>query len=135
MPEKNNPVPRRSGIELKGIVLRVPSNQIKVTFIIILPFNLIHWGFFSLFHKDIEGKCRWIIGGGGVGGGKGYVGPPSQILGGPAPCPLPLPTPMFDTKYTYCIYIYTYRQGQKLCVKMIRVMLFFSTQNINPSSL
>ena len=28
--------------ELKGIVLQVPSNQIKVTFIIILPFNLVH---------------------------------------------------------------------------------------------
>ena len=27
--------------ELKGIVLQVPSNQIKVTFIIILPFNLL----------------------------------------------------------------------------------------------
>ena len=31
-----------SRIELKGIVLPVPSNQIKVTFIIILPFNLLH---------------------------------------------------------------------------------------------
>ena len=31
-----------STIELKGIVLPVPSNQIKVTFIIILPFNLVH---------------------------------------------------------------------------------------------
>ena len=30
-----------SRIELKGIVLPVPSNQIKVTFIIILPFNLV----------------------------------------------------------------------------------------------
>ena len=29
-------------IELRGIVLLVPSNQIKVTFIIILPFNLVH---------------------------------------------------------------------------------------------
>ena len=28
--------------ELKGIVLLVPSNQIKVTFIIILPFYLVH---------------------------------------------------------------------------------------------
>ena len=28
--------------ELKGIVLQVPSNQIKVTFIIILPFSLLH---------------------------------------------------------------------------------------------
>ena len=31
-----------SRIELKVVVLRVPSNQIKVTFIIILPFNLVH---------------------------------------------------------------------------------------------
>ena len=31
-----------SRIELKGIVLPVPSNQIKVTFIIFLPFNLVH---------------------------------------------------------------------------------------------
>ena len=31
-----------SRIELRGIVLPVPSNQIKVTFIIILPFNLGH---------------------------------------------------------------------------------------------
>ena len=30
-----------SRIELRGIVLPVPSNQIKVAFIIILPFNLI----------------------------------------------------------------------------------------------
>ena len=31
-----------SRIDLKGIVLPVPSNQFKVTFIIILPFNLVH---------------------------------------------------------------------------------------------
>ena len=31
-----------SRIELKGIVLTAPSNQIKVTFIIILPFTLAH---------------------------------------------------------------------------------------------
>ena len=31
-----------SRIELRGIDLPVPSNQIKVTFIIILPFNLVH---------------------------------------------------------------------------------------------
>ena len=31
-----------SRIELKGIVLPVPSNQIKVTFIIILLFDLVH---------------------------------------------------------------------------------------------
>ena len=31
-----------SRIELRGIVLPVLSDQIKVTFIIILPFNLVH---------------------------------------------------------------------------------------------
>ena len=31
-----------SRIELRGVVLPVPSNQIKVTFIIILPFKLVH---------------------------------------------------------------------------------------------
>ena len=31
-----------SRIELKGIVLQVRSNKIKVTVIIILPFNLVH---------------------------------------------------------------------------------------------
>ena len=35
---------------------------------------------FFLFHIEIEGKCGWII-----GGAKGYVGPPSQIIGGPGP--------------------------------------------------
>ena len=31
-----------SRIELEGKVLSEPSNQIKVTFIIVLPFNLVH---------------------------------------------------------------------------------------------
>ena len=35
-----------SRIELRGLVLPVPSNQIKVTFIIILPFN---HGIFVIF--------------------------------------------------------------------------------------
>ena len=35
---------------------------------------------FFLFLIEIEGKGGWIIG--GWGGGKGYVGPPSQIIGG-----------------------------------------------------
>ena len=66
-----------SRIELRGIVLPVPSNQINVTSIIILPFSLVHLYFF-LFHIEIEGKCGWTI-----EGGKGYVAPPpSQIIGG-----------------------------------------------------
>ena len=90
-----------SRIELKGIVLQVPSNQIKVTFIIILPFNLVHLCFF-LFHIEIEEKCGWIIGGGGGGGGGGgakdMLASLSNYWGAlPPPFPpppSPLPTPM-----------------------------------------
>ena len=83
-----------SRIELKGIVLQVRSNQITVTFIIILPFNLVHLSFFP-FHIEIEGKCGWIIGGGGA---KGMLPPPPlKLLGGGAgPAPPPPPwTPLF----------------------------------------
>ena len=38
----NSDIIENSRIELRGIVLPVPSNQIKVTFSIILPFNLEH---------------------------------------------------------------------------------------------
>ena len=41
-----------SRIELRGIVLSVPSNQIKVTFIIVLPFNLVHLWFFPVSHRN-----------------------------------------------------------------------------------
>ena len=56
---------------MRGIV---PSNQIKVTFIIILFYPSAWFVFdFFLFHIEIEGNCGWIIvcvcvwGGGGVG--------------------------------------------------------------------
>ena len=38
----NSDIIENSRIELRGIVLPAPSNQLKVTFIIILPFNLVH---------------------------------------------------------------------------------------------
>ena len=66
-----------SRIELKGIVLQVPSNQIKVTFIIILPFNLVYLWFFPVSHRNW--RKMWV----NYWGAKGYVGPPpSQIIGG-----------------------------------------------------
>ena len=73
-------------IALRGIV---PSNQIKVTFIIILFYPSAWYVFFIffLFHIEIEGKCGWIIGGGGEGS-KGYVGPPLKLLGGGMLAPL-----------------------------------------------
>ena len=47
-----------SRIELRGIVLTVPSNQIKVTFIIILPFNLVQLWFFPVSHRNW--RKRWV---------------------------------------------------------------------------
>ena len=84
-----------SRIELRGIVLPVPSNQIKVTLILLLlyPSTWYICDFF-LFHIEIKGKRGWII-----------VGPknmlaPSQIIGGggltplaPSP-PTRIPMPM-----------------------------------------
>ena len=86
-----------SRIELKGIVLQVRSNQIKVTFIIILPFNLLHLWFFPVSHRNW--RKIWVNYWGGGGGAKGYVGSPSQIMGrgggggvgGGAGPPLPMP--------------------------------------------
>ena len=73
-----------SRIELRGIVLSVPSNQIKVTFIIILPVNIC---VFFPVHIEIEGKCGWIIGGGGA---KGYVASLLSYYWGALAPPLPL---------------------------------------------
>ena len=87
-----------SRIELRGIV---PSNLIKVTFIIIL-FNLqlgSFFFFFSVSHR--KWRKMWVDywgGGGGGGGGKGYVGPPLKLLGGPSPPPLPTPMKRLNNK-------------------------------------
>ena len=88
-----------SRIELREIVLPEPSNQIKVTLLLFYPSTWYICDFFP-FHIEIEGKGGWII-----RGAKGYVGPPSQIIGGggaaphpppphPTPPGPPLPTPM-----------------------------------------
>ena len=83
-----------SRIELKGIVLQVPSNQIKV----IKLFYPSTWYICDLFrfHIEIEGKCGWII-----GGAKGYVGPPLSNYWGGAWPPLFL-MPMIKETLTLC---------------------------------
>ena len=92
-----------SRIELKGIVLPVHSNQIKVTFIIkFLPFNLVHLWFFPVSHRNwrkmwVDGWIKW-------GGGKRYVGRPLSNYWGPAPSPPPPPLPTnVVTKVVGCV--------------------------------
>ena len=64
-------------IELRGIVLPVPSNQ-KLHLLLFYPSTWYICDFF-LFHMEIEGKGGWIIGG---LGGQGYVAPLSDYSGG-----------------------------------------------------
>ena len=73
-----------SRIELRGIALPVPSNQNKVTFSLLFYPSTWYICDFFLFHIEIEGK-------GLLGGPKGMLAPPSQIIGGPGPPPLPTP--------------------------------------------
>ena len=90
-----------SRIDLKGIILQVPSNQIKVTCIILLLFYPPTWYICDIFPVSHRNRRKmWVDywGGGGGGGGaraKGRLAS-SQIIGRPdthPPVP-PLPTPM-----------------------------------------
>ena len=88
-----------SRIELRGIVLPVPSNQIKVTLILFLlyPSTWYVCNFF-LFHIEIKGKRGWIIVGPKsmlalsqiIGGGGGGAGPPGPLPPPPTPIPMPM---------------------------------------------
>ena len=72
-----------SRIELRGIVLPVPSNQFKLHLLLFYPSTWYICDFF-LFHIEIEGKGGWMIG----GGGQRVCWPPSQIIGGRGAGPL-----------------------------------------------
>ena len=79
---------KNSRIELRVIVCKY--HQIKLRMHLLLFYsstgNICD---FFLFHREIEGKGGWII-----GGGQRVCWPlPSQIIGEPAPL-APLPTPM-----------------------------------------
>ena len=78
-----------SRIELKGIVLQVLSNQIKVTFIIILPFDLVLCDF-PVSHRNL--RKMWVDYWGG-GGGQRVCCPPPPLKFSPlsnfcGACPL-----------------------------------------------
>ena len=81
-----------SRIDLKWIILQVPSSQIKVTFIIFLPFNLVHLWFFPVSHRNW--RKMWM----NYWGPKGMLPPPLKLLGGGAglPCPPPLSSYAYD---------------------------------------
>ena len=63
-----------SRIELKGIVLPVPSNQIKITFIIYFTLQLGAFVILSCFTQKLKEKVGGLLGGGG-GGAKGMLPP------------------------------------------------------------
>ena len=78
---------------MRGIVCQYLKIKLKLHLLLFYPSTGYICDFF-LLHIETEGKGGGIMGGGG-GGGKGYVGPPSKIIGGAwHPLASPLPTPM-----------------------------------------
>ena len=71
---------QNSRIELRGIVLPVPSNQSYIYYYFAPQLGAFGICDFFLFHTEIEGKMCADYGG-GEGGDKGYVAP-SQIIWG-----------------------------------------------------
>ena len=92
-------IKENSRIEMRGIVLPVPSNQISYIYYY-FTFQLGTFVFFPVAHRNLR-KMGWII-----GGPKGMLAPLSQIIWGeggracppppplPPPPPPPFPTPM-----------------------------------------
>ena len=78
-------------IELRGIVLQYLQIKLKLHLLLFQPQT---WYIcdLSLCHIEIEGKDRWIIGGGG--GPEGILAPSQIIGGGGGAGPLP-PSPLF----------------------------------------
>ena len=87
-----------SRIELRGIVLPAPSNQIKKLHLLLFYPSTWYICDFFLFHIEIEGKGGWNIWGGG--GANGMLPPPSsQIIGG-----LPHPPYGPHSSYAYALW-------------------------------
>ena len=80
-----------SRIELRRIVLPELQIKLKLHLLLFYPSTWYTCDFF-LFHIEIEGKCGWVIGGGGR---KGYVAPPPLKLLRVGACPLPHWPPLF----------------------------------------
>ena len=76
---------KNSRIELRGI-------NLKLHFLSFYP-SAWYICDFCLFHIEIEGKCRWIIG----GGAKGMLPPLSNHWGACPPPPLPPSSYAYDT--------------------------------------
>ena len=99
-----------SRIELKGIILPVPLNEIKVTFIIILPSTWYICDFF-LFHIEIKGKCGWIIG----VCAKGMLPLPLSNYWGASPPAPPTPPPPSFYAYAFEDHFEAIRQFLHVC--------------------
>ena len=88
---------RRNDVASTSFRRRVPTrfliNQCQIITFLILKYNIIENS-----RIELRGIVLPVLVGGLLGGAKGYVGPPSQIIGGAWP-PLapPLPTPMSRT--------------------------------------
>ena len=87
---------RRNDVASTSFRRRVPIrfliNQCQIITFLILKYDIIENS-----RIELRGIVLPVQMGGLLGGAKGYVGPPSQIIGGGlAPLAPPLPTPMIN---------------------------------------
>ena len=119
-----------SRIELREIVLPVPSNQIKI--IHLLLFYASTWyicDFFPVSHRNRR-KRRVDYWGGGGGGPKSMLAPPPKLLGGGA-CPPPSPPPPLPT--LMCTLIFLFQNLQNLFVELncfVYTCIYFCTATL-----
>ena len=88
---------RRNDVASTSFRRRVPIrfliNQCQIITFLILKYDIIENSRIELRGIVLPVQVGGLFGGGGGGGGgaKGYVGPPSQIIGGGLAPPLPTP--------------------------------------------
>ena len=82
---------RRNDVASTSFRRHVPNrfliNQCQIITFLILKYDII-----DNSRIELRGIVLPVQVGGLLGGAKGYVGPPSQIIGGPGPPPLPPPS-------------------------------------------
>ena len=92
---------RRNDVASTSFRRRVPT-RFLINHCQIITFLILKYDIIENSRIELRGIVLLVQVGGLLGGAKGYVGPPSQIIGGGGLAPLapPLPTPMHkNTRY------------------------------------
>ena len=126
---------RRNDVASTSFRRRVPIrfliNQCQIITFLILKYDIIENSKIELRGIVLPVQMGGLLG----GGAKGYVGPPSQIIGGGlAPPGPPLPTPMFSyiMKTNYDIIAVETAFDSALSDKCSDVLIYFCQEHFYP---